>query len=353
MQDYYKILGVQKDSSQEDIKKAYRKLAKKYHPDISKEKEADKKFKEITNAYEILSDPQKKQRYDTYGEEGFNQSQGFGDFDFEDILSSIFGGRTRNQHNQHRESHRYNIHFNIEVDLENIFFGKPITVNYQRTIFCPKCKGINKEEDKIKCPSCQGRGKTLEKRGFITVSTTCQECRGKGFSYKNPCKKCNSEGRIRKNESLKINIPKGCEEGKLLKASEKGHEYEHGKFSDLLVNVFTKKHPLFIRVNHSDLAISVPVPAHYAITEQEIEVPSFHGKVKVKIKKGLQNKSKLVCKGQGLPKVKTKEFGDLFVICNFENPKNLSDKELIDKLKEIKITKDNFPEYTKFGNIKV
>lgn len=326
--NYYNILGVKKDASPEEIKKAYRKLALKHHPDRNKDnqKEAEAKFKEVSEAYSVLSDPQKKQHYDQFGTadtRGFNDnfrswtssSGGFGDFD--DFFSSFFGRRGRRQ-----QRSGSSLQTRVEITLEEAYSGVQKEIQYHRQCQCTDCGGLGGEAQT--CQSCAGYGKIRQEHSFVQMITTCGRCRGTGKEIKKACKKCDGRAQVRQLKTVTVKIPAGIEHGDALKLSGMGNqESEHLKPGDLIVGVTIKNHPRFKREGQH-LSCAAPLSVTQACLGGPISVHTIDGKkVTVKLPAGTQFGQMFRVKGKGMPK--GSKMGDLFVVADIKIPKNLSE----------------------------
>ncbi len=361
MTNYYAVLGLKKGASVEEIKKAYKVMAKKYHPDVSKEPEAEKKFKEVSDAYSVLSDPEKKQNYDNYGDayknfQGYSgyQGQGFGtgmDFDFEDIfnqftgmnfdLGDLFGRRQR------RETKDYgqNVKVNLTLTFEEAVFGTEKEISYDIIGKCSSCKGTGAEEGKQKtCDSCSGRGVEIRQQrtpfGIFQTQTTCRKCRGKGRIAESICKECNGNAFITKKHKLKIKIPEGINTGNHLRLQEKGHEGQHGS-GDLYVVIFVEKHEIFKR-DESDVYAEIPISFTESSLGATIEVPTLKGRADLKVPAGTQTGTIFRLSGKGIKKIDSSGHGDEYIKVIVETPKKLNkkEKELLQKLeKESELSK--------------
>lgn len=366
--DYYSLLGVEKTASAEDIKKAYRKMAMQYHPDKNPgNKEAEAKFKEVNEAYEVLKDEQKRAAYDRYGSDAFSNGGmggsgggfsgfsggGFGGFDFSDIFgqfSDIFGdvGGRSSSSNRSRNQKGSDLRYDAEITLEEAFSGKKIDVNFISSVKCDHCGGSGSEDKNngnMACPDCGGSGVIRKKQGFFVVEQTCRRCGGTGKVIKNPCKKCSGSGRVRKERTLNVKIPAGVEDGNKIKLSKEGEAgLNGGDNGDLFVFIKIKEHSVFKRVK-SDLYIECSVLPTILMIGGEIEVPIIDGgKISVKIPEGTQHGAKIRVKGKGMLIINTDRRGDLILDIKVSIPKNLSseEKDLIEKLdKLLQKSKDN------------
>lgn len=344
MKDYYEILGVSKEASLDDIKKAYRKLAHQHHPDKGGD---EKKFKEINEAYQVLSDKEKKSRYDRYGtadESGFNWGESGFNVDFED-LGDIFGdffgfGRSRKKRSVNRGD---DINVDIEVSLEETLKAIKKDISLYKLVVCKRCNGLGAEPgtDLNKCSSCGGTGEVQRiKRtyfGTFTQKGVCPECRGEGKKPKVPCNVCRGEGRIKEEETISISIPPGVDANQILRVDGKGQAgRKGGPPGDLYIRVYLKKHPLFTREG-DDIFLEVPVRYSQAVLGDEIKVPSLEGKkILLKVPQGMETGKILRISGRGIPRFSGRGRGDLYVKLNVEVPKKVDkkQKEALEKMKE-------------------
>ncbi len=354
-QDYYQILGVDKKASAEELKKAYRKLAMQYHPDKNKDdKAAEAKFKEISEAYDVLKDEQKRAAYDRFGKAAFDGSMGgggggfsggmggagFGGFSdiFEDMFGDIMGGRGggRGTGANMRGS---DIQYTMEISLEDAFHGKEVTLKMPVNDTCDKCNGNGTESGKgaEQCPTCNGAGRIRAQQGFFTIERTCSTCNGAGSVIKDACKKCAGTGRIRKEKTLKVQIPKGIDSGRRIRLTGEGEAGLRGAApGDLYVLVAIKPHRLFRR-DGANLYCRVPIPMTTATLGGELEVPSIDGsRNNVKIPPGTQTGQQFRLKGKGMNIMRADSFGDLYIEIFVETPMNLNSKQkdLLKKLAE-------------------
>ncbi|MDH5717074.1 MAG: molecular chaperone DnaJ [Spirochaetia bacterium] len=357
--DYYEVLGVSRSATIDEIKKAYRKLALKYHPDRNKgNQEAEEKFKEATEAYEVLRDDEKRQLYDKFGHAGVSGSgaQGFGrgaytDFSdifsgssFEDLFENLFAGmggfgfsgstRTRG-----RVRRGADLRYNLEVSLEDVFHGKEIKIQIPREEHCEKCGGVGSDDGKLEtCPVCQGSGQVRRSSGFFSIASTCSQCSGEGQIVRNPCSKCRGSGLIMKKRTINIRIPAGIDSGTRLKVSGEGEAGpKGGPPGDLYVVIQVKKHPKFEREG-MDLTTSIEIPVTMAILGGEISVDTINGSsVRLKIPSGTQQGTTFRIRGKGLPYMGGgSRYGDILVEVFINIPKTLNSKakELVKKLEE-------------------
>lgn len=344
--DYYEVLGVSRNATQDEIKKAYRKLARQYHPDLNpNNKEAEEKFKEISEAYQVLSDPEKRKIYDQFGHAGLGGSgagysqQSYGGYyrdledifgGFEDILGDFFGTRRGRRTSRERRFEREDgsdIYQTITISLEDAYNGTTITTEVPRYVICESCGGTGVKPGSTErvCPTCGGTGEIYQNLGFIRMSQTCPTCKGVGV-LQEPCESCGGRGLVIKKEEIKVRIPPGVDNGSRLRVPGKGHSGRFGGISgDLWIIVNIKPHYLFER-KADNLYIKLNLSIWEAIKGTEIDVPHISGKMeKVKIPAGAQPGQTIRIPGKGMPKLKTSGYGDLIVILNVIIP---SEKEL-------------------------
>lgn len=360
--DYYKILGVEKGASKEEIKKAYKKLAKKYHPDLNKDNsEAEKKFKEINEAASILTNEQKRSQYDQFGSEGMNSGfggggfgGGFEGFDFNDIFSNIFGGGFGSSR-QRGPRRGADLRYDIEISLEEVFSGVEKKIKLVKEDTCDSCNGEGGTDLGI-CETCGGSGATVTMKrtpfGVFQTQRVCPTCHGRGKSVKNTCTACGGSGHIEKEKTIKITIPEGIESGTKLRVSNEGEPGEPGApKGDLYVIVFVKEHPIFEREG-SDLYVDVPISFAQAAKGTTIEIPTIDGIADLKIPSGTQPGTILRMKGKGLPHMRAYSQGDQFVKIKVEVPTSLTkkQKELLDEFD--KCSKDKHPHKKLFEKLK-
>ncbi len=369
--DYYQTLGISKSATDDEIKKAYRKMAMQYHPDRNKgNKEAEEKFKAINEAYETLKDPQKKAAYDRYGHDayknasnggGFNPNAGgFQDFSFNfgkgsssafsDIFEDFFGGSMGGMGSTHEEMRGSDLRYDASITLEEAFQGKDIELKLRTYVKCEDCKGTGSEGGaKPKtCPSCNGTGKTRFSQGFFMVERTCSACNGTGHIIENSCKKCRGAGRINQTKTIKVSIPAGVNDNTKIRLAGEGEAgIRGGRSGDLYIFVSIKPHKLFTREGNS-IHCEVPISIVTAALGGEVEVPTIDGKkAVVKIPAGTQSGQILKLRGKGMTIVRSSMRGDMMVHAIVETPVNLTEhqKELLrefDKDKKTHPKSDGF-----------
>lgn len=362
--DYYEVLGVAKDASDQDIKKAYRKMAKKYHPDVNSDSKAEENFKEVNEAYEVLSDSQKRATYDQFGHagmdgaQGFGGGQGFSDFGgFEDIFGSFFGGgfgggsRSRAQTGPQRGNDRF---MQMRVDFMDAIFGKSEEVSIEVDETCSECLGSGaKSKDDIKtCETCHGSGRVVTQQrtmlGVMQTETVCPTCHGSGKTIKNKCPKCHGKGYEHKRVKLDIKIPAGIQSGQQIRISGKGERGENGgPNGDLYIEILIAPHKFFIR-DGSDIRIHVPISSVDATLGTELDIPTVYGDVSLKVPAGTQNGTKFRLKGKGVKSTRGHQ-GDQYVEVKIEIPKKLSkqEKELYTKLQKAGKSESPFEKFKK------
>jgi len=344
--DYYEVLGVNKSAGEDEIKKAYRSLAKKYHPDMNPgDKEAEVKFKEVNEAYAVLSDSEKRSKYDRFGHDAFDPTAGGGgyggfsgfsgaDFDFGDIFSSFFGGGTSTRSRANAPVEGDDIAARVNVSFEEAAFGCKKEVNFARVENCPDCHGSGAEHegDIEKCPECNGLGRINVRQqtmlGYMQTQRTCQRCAGRGKIIKSPCKNCNGKGRIRINKKLEVNIPSGIDDRQNIILRNQGSAgLNGGPNGDLIIEVRVKEDKIFER-DGNNIYCEVPISFTEATLGAEIDIPVLGGGVeKFKIPEGTQSGSDFTLKNKGIPDINTKRRGDLIFKVAVETPKNLNFKQ--------------------------
>ncbi len=360
--DYYEVLGVARDASDSDIKKAYRKLAMKYHPDRNPDdKTAEEKFKELGEAYEVLSDADKRAAYDRMGHEAFKNggmngagggpgAGGFGGFtDPMDIFAQMFGGMggfgNAGGRGQRRSVKRpgSDLRADIDITLEEAAKGCEKTLEIERLVPCGTCHGSGSRaghEGFKTCPTCHGQGVVTQQNGFFVQQSTCPTCRGAGEIVSDPCPKCRGEGRVREDSLIQIRIPAGVDTGTKLRIAGKGDAGVHGgETGDLYVFIDVKKHDIFQREGQ-DLHCTIPIPMNLSISGGKLKVPTLEGPSTIKVPEGTQSGTIFRVRNKGIKSLKGSEKGDLLVEVEVEVPSRLS-KDQKKKLDEFTATIDN------------
>jgi len=356
--DYYEILGVSRNASADEIKKSYRKLAMQFHPDRNPgNKESEAKFKEATEAYEVLKDDQKKSAYDQFGHDAFSQGggagrggngggAGMGDFDFNDIFSNfsdIFGdfGGGRQTKKRSAAQRGSDIRYNLEISLEEAFRGVTEKISFSIPCSCEACKGTGAQngERPTDCPTCKGSGKIRAQQGFFVVERSCTTCAGAGQIIKNPCKACQGQGRVNKDKTLAVKIPAGVEEGNRIRLTGEGEAGARGgPAGDLYVYISIRKHQFFNRKG-DDVHFEIPLKFTTAALGGAIEIPTIDGtKASLKIPEGSQNGDQFRLKSKGMSVINSGgRRGDMYVKINIETPVKLSseERELLTKLDQL------------------
>jgi molecular chaperone DnaJ len=334
--DYYETLDVAKDAGEREIKKAYKRLAMKYHPDRTQgDKAKEETFKEIKEAYEILNDDQKRAAYDQYGHAAFEQGghggggfgggQDFGDA-FGDIFGDIFGGGRRGGGGQSRQRRGSDLRYNLEMSLEDAVKGKSVEIKVPTYVSCDPCdgSGAKKGTSAKTCATCHGHGQVQMRQGLFAVQQTCPTCSGKGKVISDPCTSCRGQGRVEKTKTLNAKVPAGVDTGDRIRLSGEGEAGEHGApAGDLYVQVHVKDHHIFVR-EENNLFCEVPISFTTAALGGEIEVPTLGGKVKLKIPKETQTGKMFRLRGKGVKSVRSHATGDLMCKAVLETPVNLS-----------------------------
>jgi molecular chaperone DnaJ len=335
--DYYELLGVGRNANEEEIKRAYRKLALQYHPDRNPgDKQAEEKFKEVSEAYSVLSDAQKRAQYDQFGHAAFGEGGPFaGGFDFsaggfEDIFGDIFGeffggGQSRRRGRGRGEDLRYN----MTLKFEEAVAGVEKKIKIPRHGPCETCRGTGAKAGTAPqtCPTCRGRGQVSFQQGFFSVSRTCNQCQGQGTIIKDPCETCRGAGRVRTMHTLSVKIPPGVDNGSRLKLRGEGETGPAGGSpGDLYVVIQVEPHPIFVR-DQLDIICDVPVSFVQAALGAEIDVPTLDGKVKMKIPSGTQSGKVFRMKGKGVKDIQGYQQGDQHVRVTLETPTHLTSKQ--------------------------
>ncbi|ATH09254.1 molecular chaperone DnaJ [Halobacteriovorax marinus] len=346
--DYYEVLGVDKSAGKDEIKKAYRKMAMKYHPDRNPDNaEAEAKFKEASEAAEVLLDENKKSRYDQFGHAGVDGQAGgfggggfgggFGDFgDLGDIFGDIFGGGRRGGRRRSAARPGNDLQMSLEVDFTEAAFGCEKNINITRLAECGTCHGSGGKDgaQPVNCDMCGGMGEVRRQQGFFTVSQTCPKCQGAGQTVSDPCGTCHGDGRTRKKTELEVKVPAGIDHGQRLKLTGEGDSgAKGGPAGDLYVVIDIKEHELFER-DGFDVHCTIPVSFSQAALGAEIEVPTLDGKVSVKVPTGTQSGKKMRLKGKGIQRLGGYGNGDQIMHIHVETPQKLTkeQEELFHKL---------------------
>jgi len=342
-QDFYELLGCSRTASPEDIKKAYRKLAMEHHPDRNQgNKDAEKKFKELNHAYDILKDPDKRAAYDRYGAAAFEGGHGPGgpgmngqDFDFGSVFGNIFdemfgGGGRGGRPGGRGDMRGQDLRFNLEITLEQAYGGTDATVKVPSSVACEVCHGSGAEAGSKphQCPTCKGHGRLRAQQGFFTVERTCHTCHGAGQVIDKPCKNCAGQGRVRREKTLKVNIPAGVEDGTRIRLNGEGEAGTRGgPAGDLYVFLSVRRHQMFEREG-ADVHCRVPISMVQATLGGNIEVPTLDGKAaRINIPAGAQNGHQFRLRAKGMPILRSTQRGDMYVEINVETPTNLTAKQ--------------------------
>ena len=362
--DYYDILGINKSSSQDQIKSAYRKLAVKFHPDKNPgDKSAEEKFKEASEAYHVLSNSERKQSYDNFGHAAFDNNSGrqggFGNFDFSGSFSDIFedffsegfsgGASRRSRRSNYRGS---DLRYDLSISLEEAFSGKKQDIKFSSSEKCDICNGNGSKPgyNASSCNMCGGNGQVRSSQGFFTVQQTCPQCSGSGEEITNPCNSCNGQGKKQASKRLSVTIPKGVDDGTRIRLAGKGEAGSRGAGNgDLYLFINVNSHELFKR-SDEHLFFECPVSIADAALGVSIEIPTIDGgKAKIKIPAGTQTGKQFRLRGKGMPLMRGAGVGDLYVQVNTEIPVSLNkeQKELLEKFREIENEKSN-PSIKKF-----
>ena len=360
--DYYEVLGVPKDADDKTIKSAFRKLAKQYHPDVSKEPNAAEKFKEAQEAYAVLSDPEKRSQYDKYGHAAFDQMNGgagfdFSDFDFSDIFSEIFGsgfggfggfsnfgGRSSSRSREVRGDDRL---MRVDLTFEEAAFGVKKEINIDVYETCDECDGKGGKGEKT-CHTCNGSGVVTRSQNTILGSfmsrTTCPECNGKGKTYEKICSHCNGKGKVRKNKDLEVKVPAGVDTGVRLRLQGKGDAgLNGGPNGDLYLEFRVKEHELFER-DGDDIYLELPITITDAVLGCKVEIPTLYGNVKLTIPEGAETGDKHRLKGKGIENLHSGNKGNMYVVINVIIPDKLDKKQkkLFEELSETNLKTSKF-----------
>lgn len=346
--DYYEVLGVGKQAGEDELKKAYRKLAMKYHPDRNPgDHSAEERFKEVSEAYEVLTDAQKRAVYDQYGHEGLSRGGGGGGFGgaggfadiFGDVFSDIFGGGGRSGPRRGAD-----LRYMMELTLEQAVFGSTESIRIPSWEECESCHGHGTADGKKPpaCPTCRGSGQVRVQQGFFVLQQTCPQCRGRGTLVTDPCKTCRGAGKLRREKTLEVKIPPGVDTGDRIRLSGEGEPGEQNAASgDLYVQISVKPHEIFER-DGNDLHCSVPISVVTAALGGKIEVPTLEGGIEIEVPEGSQSGKQFRLRGRGVRSVRTSGPGDLYCTVFVETPVRLTkaQKELLRQFGET-LDKDN------------
>ena len=360
--DYYEVLGVIKSASSEEIKKAYRKLALKHHPDRNKgDKAAETKFKEASEAYHVLSDKERRTNYDQFGHaafEGAGGRGGFSNFDFSNAFSDIFGsdifddffegfGGSRGRRQRRSSDFRgADLRYDLSITLDEVYNGKKQEINFSSSEKCGRCNGYGAEPGSkpISCSACGGQGQVRSSQGFFTIQQTCPECNGSGEQISSPCKDCKGMCKKQTRKKISTNIPKGVDDGTRIRLSGKGEAgIKGGGNGDLYIFVSVEPHNIFKR-SEENLFFEFPVSLADAALGTTIEVPTIDGgKAKVKIPAGTQNGKQFRLRDKGMPIMRNKDYGDLYIRTITEVPISLTkeQKNLLEQFKKLEDSKTN------------
>jgi len=358
--DFYEMLGVTRECDDGALKSAFRKLAMKYHPDRNPgDADAEHKFKEINQAYEILKDPQKRAAYDRFGHAAFEQGMGggaggFGGGGFSDIFEDLFGemmggGRRRSSGGRERGA---DMRYNMEIALEEAFTGKTAQIRVPSSITCTDCSGSGAKPgtSPVTCAMCSGSGRVRASQGFFSIERTCPQCQGRGQTIKDPCPKCAGQGRVTEERSLSVNIPSGIEDGTRIRLAGEGEAgMRGGPSGDLYIFLSVKPHEFFQR-DGADLYCKVPISMTTAALGGQFEVATLDGtQTRVKVPDGTQNGRQFRLKGKGMPILRQPQVGDLYIQVAVETPQNLSrrQRELLEEFEKISST-ENSPQSAGF-----
>lgn len=335
--DYYEILGVSKNADEAELKKAYRRLAMKYHPDRNEgDAKAEEKFKEAKEAHDILSDSQKRAAYDQFGHAGVDTSAagagpgagaGFGDI-FDSVFGDIFGagGGGRGGNRVYRGA---DLRYNLELSLEDAVAGTTVKIRVPKMVVCETCKGsgAKKGSSPVDCPTCAGHGQVRMQQGFFSVQQTCPQCRGQGKIISDPCGPCRGQGRVKDSKTISVKVPEGVDNGDRIRLSGEGEVGENsGPPGDLYVHISVKDHPIFVREG-TDLYCDVPISFATATLGGELEVPTLDGKVKLKIPSETQSGKLFRLRAKGVRSVRNSSKGDLLCRVVVETPVKLNGKQ--------------------------
>ncbi len=343
--DYYEVLGLSRTATNQEIKSTYRKLAIQYHPDRNPDNpDAENKFKEIAEAYAVLSDSSKREKYDTYGHSGLSQGDISYDFNdifggFTDIFDTLFGGGGGRYPQQGSRQRGNDLQYSLQISFDEAYTGIEQKIRINRREHCPECggSGARPGTGRKTCPTCKGRGNILIRQGFFTMSQTCSTCGGQGEVIEHPCEICRGEGLSVNEHEVTIRIPAGIEDGDTLRVKDSGEAGPGGGgYGDLYIVVGVKPHPLFKR-SGPDVGLELPVTFSMAALGGEIEIPTPGGKAKLKIPAGIQSGTILELRGEGFPDMNTGREGRVLVTVQVNTPHRLNEdqRRLFEKLREV------------------
>jgi len=355
--DYYEVLSVGRGASEQDLKSAYRKLAKKYHPDANPgDADAEKNFKEVNEAYEALKDPQKRAAYDQFGHAAFEGGRGPGgpggfgpDFAssmsdiFDDLFGEFMGGRRGGGGRRTGRERGSDLRYNMSITLDEAYSGKNAQIRVPTSVTCEKCTGTGAKPGSkpITCPTCSGAGKIRASQGFFTIERPCPTCQGRGEIISDPCSSCGGAGRVTKERTLSVNIPAGVEDGTRIRLSGEGEAgMRGGQTGDLYIFLSIEPHALFQR-DGADIFCRVPISMTTAALGGQIDVPTVEGAItRVKIPEATQSGKQFRLKGKGMPVLRSKLTGDMYIQVEVETPTNLSkrQRELLEEFQKLSDT---------------
>lgn len=342
--DYYEVLEISRNASGDEVKKAYRKMALKYHPDRNPDnKEAEEKFKQVNEAYQILSDSQKRKIYDTYGKRGLeNSGVGFEGGDIFDIFNSVFGGfggfgadfgrRTK------RESYSYSSDIVLEIHLpfSEAIFGVKKTIDIKYKVACESCKATGAKDGKLEsCKACNGSGRETFTQSFMTFAQTCSKCGGSGTKVADKCPKCSGKGYKEEKDSFEVQIPEGVDTGNQIRVAKRGNQMPDGTRGDLYLEIIVQEDEHFIR-HHSDVYLEVPVIFSLVMLGGTIKIPALRKELELKIPKGVKDKQQFVFHGEGIKGVKSGRYGNFIAVVKITYPQELNEhqQKLVQELHE-------------------
>jgi molecular chaperone DnaJ len=362
--DYYETLGIARGASEQELKSAYRRLAKECHPDRNPgDMRAEIRFKELSEAYEVLKDPQKRAAYDHFGhaafEGGMGGARGFGpDFAssmsdiFDDLFGEFMGGRRGGQRQRSSRERGADLRYNLEISLAEAYAGKTAQICVPTSVSCETCSGSGARAGTkpTSCPTCGGYGKVRASQGFFTIERTCPNCQGRGETIEDPCQTCHGSGRVTKERTLSVNIPQGVEDGTRIRLAGEGEAgLRGGPAGDLYIFLSIKPHEFFQR-DGADIFCKVPISMTTAALGGQIEVPTVDGAAtRVKIPEGSESGKQFRLKGKGMPVLRSKVAGDMYIQVEVETPKNLTkrQRELLEEF-ERQSHKETSPESAGF-----